>query len=94
MLTRRYFIRASAITAAGVGLAPSWLLRAAAPGEGKRKILISVFQRGAADGLNIVVPFFEKRYYDIRPSRLPRRGSPTARSTWMDALRCIPHCSS
>lgn len=68
MLTRRYFIRASAITAAGVGLAPSWLLRAAAPGEGKRKILISVFQRGAADGLNIVVPFFEKRYYDIRPS--------------------------
>jgi len=68
MLTRRYFIRASAITVAGAGLAPSWLLRAATPGEGKKKILISIFQRGAADGLNIVVPFFEKRYYDLRPS--------------------------
>src|SRR4030095_7624210 len=68
MLTRRYFIRASAITVAGAGLAPSWLARARSPGEGKKKILISVFQSGAADGLNIVVPFSEKRYYDLRPS--------------------------
>jgi uncharacterized protein (DUF1501 family) len=32
-----------------------------------RKVLVSVFQRGAADGLNMVVPFFEKRYYQLRP---------------------------
>lgn len=77
MLTRRYFIRASAITVAGAGLAPSWLLRAASPGEGKKKILISIFQRGAADGLNIVIPFFEKRYYDLRPSiAIPAPGKP------------------
>src|SRR5881628_1106471 len=56
MITRRYFIRASAIAAAGLGAAPSWLLRAAAQGESKRKILVAVFQRGAADGLNIAVP--------------------------------------
>src|SRR5215207_6627193 len=68
MLTRRYFIRASAVAMAGSGIAPSWLARAAAPAEGKRKILIAIFQRGAADGLNIVVPYFEKRYYEIRPS--------------------------
>src|SRR5438067_12578068 len=68
MLTRRYFIRSSAIAIAGVGITPSWLVRAAAPGEGKRKILIAVFQRGAADGLNIVAPFFEKSYYDLRPT--------------------------
>jgi len=68
MLTRRYFIKASGIAVAGVGLAPSWLVRAAAPGGGRKKILISIFQRGAADGLNIVVPFFEKRYYDLRPT--------------------------
>ena len=68
MLTRRYFLRTSAIAVAGMGSAPSWLLRAAARVEAKRKILIAIFQRGAADGLNIVVPFFEKRYYDVRPS--------------------------
>ncbi|HZI50231.1 MAG TPA: DUF1501 domain-containing protein [Terriglobia bacterium] len=68
MLTRRYFIKSSAVAMAGFGVAPAWLARAAAPADGKQKILISIFQRGAADGLNIVVPFFEKRYYDIRPT--------------------------
>src|SRR5437867_13373055 len=68
MITRRYFIRASAIAAVGLGAAPSWQLRAAAQGESRRKILVAVFQRGAADGLNIVVPFFEKRYFELRPS--------------------------
>ena len=29
---------------------------------------MAIFQRGAADGLNIVIPFFEKRYYQLRPS--------------------------
>src|SRR5436309_9583476 len=68
MITRRYFLRASAIAAAGLGTAPSWLLRAAAQGESRRKILVAVFQRGAADGLNVVVPFFEQRYYELRPT--------------------------
>jgi uncharacterized protein (DUF1501 family) len=30
--------------------------------------LVVVFQRGAADGLNIVVPYKEKNYYAMRPS--------------------------
>jgi uncharacterized protein (DUF1501 family) len=68
MLTRRYFMRASAIAVAGMGAAPSWLVRAAAPSETHNKILIAIFQRGAADGLNIVVPHFEKRYYELRPT--------------------------
>jgi uncharacterized protein (DUF1501 family) len=68
VLTRRYFLRASAIAMAGVGTAPMWLVRAAAQGERRRKILIVIFQRGAADGLNIVAPFFEKRYYTVRPT--------------------------
>jgi uncharacterized protein (DUF1501 family) len=73
MLTRRYFLRSSAIAVAGMGAAPSWLVRAASPAPafaqgGRRKILISIFQRGAADGLNIVIPFFEKQYYDLRPT--------------------------
>jgi len=56
---------------AGLGAAPSWLVRAAAQfGQtgNKRKILVAIFQRGAADGLNMVVPFFEKLYYDMRPT--------------------------
>src|SRR5215831_9205296 len=70
MFTRRYFLRCSAIAAAGLGMAPSWLVRAAAQTRqtGKRKILVAIFQRGAADGLNVVVPFFEKLYYDMRPT--------------------------
>jgi len=71
MLTRRSFLRTSAIALGAAGTAPAWLLRAAAQGaQGKsgRKILVAIFQRGAADGLNIVVPFFEPRYYQLRPS--------------------------
>ena len=68
----------------------------AAPRSGRRaatssKILVAIFQRGAADGLNIVVPFFEKRYYQLRPTIAvpPRRASRTAASISMDDLRCI-----
>jgi uncharacterized protein (DUF1501 family) len=71
MLTRRSFLRSSAIVLAGAGTAPAWLLRAAAQGaqgKGRNKILVAIFQRGAADGLNMVVPFFEPRYYQLRPS--------------------------
>jgi uncharacterized protein (DUF1501 family) len=64
----------------GAGTAPQWLLRAAAQGaQGKagRKILVAIFQRGAADGLNVVVPFFEPRYYQLRPSiAIPQPGKP------------------
>jgi uncharacterized protein (DUF1501 family) len=77
MLTRRFFLRSSALAVAGFGAAPRWLLSAAAQGETRRKILIAVFQRGAADGLNIVVPYFEKPYYDVRPSiAVPPPGKP------------------
>lgn len=67
MFTRRSFLRAAGITVGAIGTAPSWLLRAAAQEQTNRKILVAIFQRGAADGLNIVVPFFEPRYYTVRP---------------------------
>src|SRR5450755_2446148 len=68
MLTRRIFLRGSAIAMAGMGAFPSWLARAASTEGKKKKTLVVIFQRGAADGLNIVVPFSEKRYHDLRPS--------------------------
>jgi uncharacterized protein (DUF1501 family) len=77
MLTRRYFMRASGIVMAGFGIAPSWLARTVRQGAGGKKVLIAIFQRGAADGLNIVVPFFEKRYYEVRPTiAVPEPGKP------------------
>jgi uncharacterized protein (DUF1501 family) len=55
----------------GIGTAPAWLQRALyaqdAPGQ-RKKILVTIFQRGAADGLNIVVPHGEPRYYEMRPT--------------------------
>jgi uncharacterized protein (DUF1501 family) len=60
----------------GVGSVPVWLSRAVyakdAPSE-RQKILIAIFQRGAVDGLNVVIPHGEPGYYSARPSiALPR----------------------
>ena len=68
MATRRRFLQTSALTVGVLGTAPAWLLRAAAQGTHGGKTLVVIFQRGAADGLNIVAPFAERRYYDLRPS--------------------------
>jgi len=76
MLTRRIFLRGSAMVMAGAGSVPFWLGRAAASTQGRRKILVAIFQRGAADGLNVVVPFGEKRYHELRPTiGIPAPGS-------------------
>ncbi len=77
MLTRRVFMRNGAMVMAGLGAAPSWLARAAEGTGGKKKILVAIFQRGAADGLNVVVPFADKRYYELRPTiGIPAPGGP------------------
>src|SRR5215470_4849973 len=68
MLTRRVFLRGSAIVAAGMGVAPGWLARAVASEGTKRKTLVAIFMRGAADGLSIVAPFGDKRYREVRPT--------------------------
>src|ERR1700751_3643749 len=69
MTTRRYFLKSSAIAMAGIGAAPAWLSRAAYAGTAPRKkVLVAVFQRGAMDGLNAVVPFGEEAYYNLRPN--------------------------
>jgi uncharacterized protein (DUF1501 family) len=71
MLTRRFFLKSSALAMAGVGSAPAWLSRALYAADApspRKKILVAVFQRGAVDGLNVVVPFGEQRYYDLRPN--------------------------
>src|SRR5499427_6609753 len=78
MTSRRVFLRNSALAMVGVGSAPLWLERAlyaAGAPSPRKKILVAIFQRGAADGLNVVVPHAEKAYYDLRPTiAIPRPG--------------------
>ncbi len=76
MPSRRLFLRSSALAMFGVGSIPTWLTRAVyaqeAPSQ-RKKILITIFQRGAVDGLNVVVPHGEPAYYSLRPSiAIPR----------------------
>lgn len=75
-ITRRVFLRNSALAVVGTAAVPSFLTRAAFGAvEGTRnKRLVVIFQRGAADGLNIVVPYAESQYYAMRPSiNIPRK---------------------
>jgi uncharacterized protein (DUF1501 family) len=72
MPSRRVFLKGSALAMFGVGSMPAWLSRslyaADSSSDGRKKILVAIFQRGAVDGLNMVVPFGEPRYYALRPS--------------------------
>src|ERR1700733_14023240 len=75
-ITRRIFLRNSALAVVGTAAVPSFLTRAAyaANSQDKNKRLVVIFQRGAADGLNIVVPHGEPSYYAMRPSiNIPRQ---------------------
>jgi uncharacterized protein (DUF1501 family) len=76
--SRRYFMKQGGIAMVGLSTMPAFLQRAiaATPASGKKQLVV-LFQRGAADGLNIVVPFGEQNYYRMRPSIAipqPRRG--------------------
>ncbi len=74
--TRRVFLRNGAMAIVGTTAVPGFLTRAAFGAESlgdKKKRLVVIFQRGAADGLNIVVPHGEPAYYSMRPSiNIPR----------------------
>jgi uncharacterized protein (DUF1501 family) len=70
MISRRVFLKDGAFAMVSLGFAPSFLARTAfAQGRsGRTKQLIAIFQRGAVDGLSVVVPFGEREYYRARPS--------------------------
>jgi uncharacterized protein (DUF1501 family) len=71
-MERRAFVKSGALALVTMGLSPSFLRRTAFGMElfnaPKGKVLICLFQRGAADALNIVVPHGERAYYAMRPS--------------------------
>src|SRR5215813_7928638 len=75
-ITRRAFLKGGAVALVGTAAVPSFLTRAVygstAPLPGKKRLVV-LFQRGAADGLNIVVPHGEQAYYAMRPTiAIPR----------------------
>lgn len=70
--SRRGFMKGGALALVGTSVIPGFLLRSvmaeATTAAAHNKKLVVLFQRGAADGLNIVVPHQEKNYYVMRPT--------------------------
>ncbi len=79
MINRRFFLKSGGLALVGIGAGlPSFLGRALATTTGHGKTLVVLFLRGAADGLNMLVPHAEPAYYKMRPGIAiprPRRGS-------------------
>jgi uncharacterized protein (DUF1501 family) len=71
-VTRRAFMRGGAMAVVGTAAIPAFLTRSvlaqAASAQAQGKKLVVIFQRGAADGLNVVVPYREPSYYEYRPN--------------------------
>jgi uncharacterized protein (DUF1501 family) len=81
-VSRRAFAKGCACALVGLGSIPRFLVRAAgatgtSAAEGRRKVLVAVFQRGAVDGLAMVAPHGDPAYAAARPGiglAPPRRG--------------------
>jgi uncharacterized protein (DUF1501 family) len=70
-ISRRLFFRNGSLALLALGLPPEFLTRsllAHTRAAARKKTLICIFQRGAVDGLSMVVPFGDKAYYASRRS--------------------------
>jgi uncharacterized protein (DUF1501 family) len=82
-MDRRFFLKQSGIGLASFGFmaaAPEFLHQFAnaqvQSGYGRKKVLVTIFQRGAVDGLNMVVPYGDGEYYSLRRTiAVPKAGS-------------------
>lgn len=90
-ISRRLFLKNGAIALASVGFTGSFgptFLRSTALGQTmaqkRQKTLICIFQRGAADGLNIVVPHGDKDLYALRGGFAIQRPSSSDAQTCLD----------
>ena len=74
MIDRRLFLKSSGLALVAGGLLPNVFVKMANAASTKgKKALVAIFQRGAVDGLNVVIPYGEKAYYDARPTiAIPR----------------------
>jgi len=77
MIDRRIFLKSSGLALVGGSLLPNVFVKMAnaATTQGS-KTLVAIFQRGAVDGLNVIVPYGEQAYYVARPTiAIPRPGA-------------------
>jgi uncharacterized protein (DUF1501 family) len=76
-MNRRTFLKCGACSLVALAGPPGFLVRTAAAAEAKGKVLVVVFQRGAVDGLSMVLPHGDAGYAGVRPSialKAPKRG--------------------
>jgi uncharacterized protein (DUF1501 family) len=72
-ISRRVFVKSGGLALVSFGLDPLFLARAAFASNRltayppNRPILVCLFQRGAVDGLNMIVPHGDRLYYEERP---------------------------
>src|SRR5271165_7003238 len=85
-MNRRDFLGLSA----GAALAPLSRAVWAATAEGGPKRLIVIFLRGAVDGLNVVVPYGERAYYDARPTIAIARAGTDGGALPLDDVQLAP----
>jgi uncharacterized protein (DUF1501 family) len=65
---RRFVLKSSGLALFGLGFAPGFLRRALAEtASARRRVLVTIFQRGAVDGLSMVPPAAEAAYFAARP---------------------------
>ena len=88
MFDRRLFLKSSGLALVAGGFIPNVFVRMAEAGTPpSRRVLVAIFQRGAVDGLNVLVPYGEKTYYDARPTiAVPRPGSGTKAALDLDGF--------
>jgi len=69
-INRRFFLHRGALAVAATTAIPDFLVRSvlAETAATPNRRMVVIFQLGAADGLNVVVPYREKNYYSMRPS--------------------------
>jgi uncharacterized protein (DUF1501 family) len=72
-LSRRAFLRAGGLAMVSYGMDPLFLARAVFADRSSRKahpnrVLVCLFQRGAVDGLSMIVPHGDPIYYRERPT--------------------------
>jgi uncharacterized protein (DUF1501 family) len=72
-VSRRVFVKSGGLALVSLGLDPLFLARAAFASTRlpahppTRPVLVCLFQRGAVDGLNMIVPHGDRLYYEARP---------------------------
>jgi len=88
ILTRRVFVKGGACALLATTAAPMLLVRTARAAEGRRRVLVAVFQRGAVDGLAMIPPYGDPAHASARPAiaiQPPRRGD-TERALDLDGF--------